>query len=176
VVAGVAHALFDDYHHNVESTYLSLFDSSPGSTQCGTRSTTRGARSGSPNYFRKPYGPDGARRRRGYHKDPLTVLGITDASTTSSSRRRADQSFTGARPTTTPCTTTSNSVTKRPPDVRAHVSARCDGASAPGDAAPPGAVHGNQEAMDDFVSVLAGTLSPPSSSTPTTSAASWAAG
>ena len=27
VIAGVAHTLFDDYHHNVESTYLSMFDS-----------------------------------------------------------------------------------------------------------------------------------------------------
>ena len=29
VIAGVAHALFDDYHHNVEATYFSLFDSAP---------------------------------------------------------------------------------------------------------------------------------------------------
>ena len=30
LVAGVAHALFDDYHHNVEATYFSLFDVGAG--------------------------------------------------------------------------------------------------------------------------------------------------
>ena len=36
-----------------------------------------------------------------------------------------------------------------------------------------GAMHGNQDAMDGFASVMAGTLSPPAFFYPTTSAGSW---
>ena len=167
VVAGVAHARFDDYHHNVESTYLSLFDSAPEFAE-RIRGATREARFNGtgdlPNYFRKPYGPGWALvGDAGFHKDPLTAFGITDAFHDVELLVGAlDQSFTGERPFD---------------DAMANYQQQRDAAAMPMfeltcqlaamEPPPPemqqllGAVHGNQEAMDGFVSVMAGTLGPP---------------
>jgi flavin-dependent dehydrogenase len=167
VIAGVAHALFDDYHHNVESTYFSLFDSSPEFAE-RLRHATREARFAGtgdlPNYFRKPFGPGWALvGDAGFHKDPLTAFGITDAFRDVELLVDAlDQSFTGTRPfddalrdyqqqrdeAALPMyelTCQLAAMEPPPPEMRALL----------------GALHGNQEATDDFVSVMAGTLSPP---------------
>ena len=103
VVSGVAHALFDDYHHNVESTYLSLFDSAPDFAERirGAKREERFAGTGDlPNFFRKPSGPGWALvGDAGYHKDPLTAFGITDAFRDVELLVDAlDQSFKGERP------------------------------------------------------------------------------
>jgi flavin-dependent dehydrogenase len=166
VVAGVAHALFDDYHHNVESTYLSIFDDAPEFAE-RIRGATREARFAGtgdlPNFFRKPYGPGWALvGDAGYHKDPLTAFGITDAFHDVELLVTAlDQSFTGERPfddamhdyqqqrdeATMPMfeLTCQLAALEPPPPEMQHLL---------------GAVHGNQEATDAFVSVMAGTLSP----------------
>ena len=117
-----------------------------------------------PNYFRKPYGPGWALvGDAGFHKDPLTAFGITDAFHDVELLVDAlDQSFTGERPFD---------------DAMADYQQQRDAAAMPMfeltcqlaamEPPPPemqqllGAVHGNQEAMDDFVSVMAGTLGPP---------------
>jgi flavin-dependent dehydrogenase len=167
VVAGVAHARFDDYHHNVESTYLSLFDSAPEFAE-RIRGATREARFAGtgdlPNYFRKPYGPGWALvGDAGFHKDPLTAFGITDAFHDVELLVDAlDQSLKDERPFD---------------DAMLDYQQRRDEAAMPMfeltcqlaamEPPPPemqallGAVHGNQEAMDGFVSVMAGTLEPP---------------
>ncbi len=167
VVAGVAHARFDDYHHNVESTYLSLFDSAPEFAE-RIRGATREARFNGtgdlPNYFRKPYGPGWALvGDAGFHKDPLTAFGITDAFHDVELLVDAlDQSLKDERPFD---------------DAMADYQQRRDEAAMPMfeltcqlaamEPPPPemqallGAVNGNQEAMDGFVSVMAGTLEPP---------------
>ena len=168
VVAGVAHALFDDYHHNVESTYLSMFDSRRSSPSASAARSARERFAGTgdlPNYFRKPYGPGWALvGDAGYHKDPLTAFGITDAFHDVELARRRARPVVHGRP----------AVRRR--DARLPAAARrsgdCRCSSSP--ASSPrwsrrrprckqllGAVHGNQEAMDDFASVMAGTLPPP---------------
>jgi flavin-dependent dehydrogenase len=167
VVAGVARALFDDYHHNVESTYLSLFDSAPEFAERirGAKREARFAGTGDlPNYFRKPYGPGWALvGDAGFHKDPLTAFGITDAFHDVELLVDAlDRSLTGERSFD---------------DAMKDYQQRRDEAATPMfeltcqlaamEPPPPemqallGAVNGNQEAMDDFASVMAGTLEPP---------------
>jgi len=167
VVAGVPHARFGDYRHDVEGTYLSLFDSAPEFAERirGAKREARFTSSGDlPNYFRKPYGPGWALvGDAGYHKDPLTAFGISDAFRDVEFLVDAlDQSLSSEQP----CD-----------DAMAGYQQRRDEASMPMfeltlqfaamEPPPPemqqllGAVNGNQQAMDDFASVMAGTLEPP---------------
>jgi flavin-dependent dehydrogenase len=167
VIAGVAHALFDDYHHNVESTYFSLFDSAPEFAE-RLRGATREARFAGtgdlPNYFRKPYGPGWALvGDAGYHKDPITAFGITDAFRDVELLVDAlDQSFTGSRPFDDAM---HDYQQQRDEAALPMYELTCQFAAM--EPPPPerqalfGAMHGHQEAIDDFVSVMAGTLPPP---------------
>jgi flavin-dependent dehydrogenase len=167
VVAGVAHANFDDYRKNVESTYLSMFDSAPQFAELirGAKREARFTGTGDlQNYFRKPYGPGWALvGDAGYHKDPLTAFGITDAFHDVELLVDAlDQSFTGA--------------SSFDDAMRSYQQQRDEAATpmfeltlqlAAMEPPPPemqalfGAMYGNEEAMDGFASVMAGTLPPP---------------
>ena len=165
---GVAHALFDDYHHNVESTYFSLFDSAP---EFAERIRGANARSALHRHRRsaellpQAVRPRlGARRRRGLPQGPAhRVRHHRRVPRRRAPRRRARSVVQRRRArSTTRCRTTSSSATKR--------RCRCSSSRA---SSPRwsrhlrrckrcfGAMHGNQEAMDGFVSVMAGTLSPP---------------
>ncbi len=167
LVAGVADARFDDYRHNVESTYLSLFDGAPEFAE-RVRGATREARFAGtgdlPNFFRKPYGPGWALvGDAGYHKDPLTAFGITDAFRDVELVVDAlDQSFAGERP----FDDAMNDYQQRRDEAAMPMfELTCQVATM--EPPPPemqallAAVHGNQQSMDDFVSVMAGTLEPP---------------
>jgi 2-polyprenyl-6-methoxyphenol hydroxylase-like FAD-dependent oxidoreductase len=168
VIAGVQHERFvNEFRHNVESTYLSLFDAAPEFAERirGAKREERFTSSGDlPNFFRKPYGPGWALvGDAGYHKDPITAWGISDAFRDVESLTDAlDQAFADGRPYD---------------DAMVDYQRRRDEASMPmfeltlqfASLEPPppemqqllGAMAGNQQAMDDFASVMAGTLEPP---------------
>ena len=130
------------------------------------RGATREARfaGGSvPNFFRKPYGPGWALvGDAGYNKDPITAQGIPDAFHDAELCATAlDATFDGRRPFADAMSTyhmerdarvlpmyeftTQLATLEAPPAEMQHLL---------------GAMHGNRDAMDSFVSVTAGTVSP----------------
>ncbi len=115
-----------------------------------------------PGYFRKPYGPGWALLGdAGYHKNPITAMGINDAFRDAELVAGAlDDAFAGRR-------AVRGGDERVPADPRP--TRRCPIYEFTDDFAqlqppPPemqqlfGAMHGNQEAMDGFVSVQAATL------------------
>jgi flavin-dependent dehydrogenase len=158
---------FDANRKNVEASYLSALDLAPEFAE-RVRAATRESRfmgSGDlPNFFRKPYGPGWALiGDAGYHKDPITAQGITDAFRDAEAMADAiDGAFSGRQAM---------------PDALAAYQRTRDDAAMPlfeftcdlASLHPPapeleqllGAMPGNAEAMNGFVSVIAGTLRPP---------------
>ena len=156
-----AHAFKSD----VEANFLKTLDTAPEFAE-RVRAATREERfsGGSvPNFFRKPYGPGWALvGDAGYNKDPITAQGISDAFRDAELCATAlDESFTGARSfddamadyhetrdaevlAVFEFTTQMATLEPPPPDLQQVL----------------GAVYGNQDAMDDFVSLTAGTVSP----------------
>ena len=116
-----------------------------------------------PNFFRKPYGPGWALvGDAGYNRDPITAMGITDAFREVELCVTAlDETLTGAR-----SYEDAMSDYQRKRDM--HALPVYEFTTDLARLEPPtpemqqllGRVHGNQEAMDDFVSVNAATLSP----------------
>jgi 2-polyprenyl-6-methoxyphenol hydroxylase-like FAD-dependent oxidoreductase len=116
-----------------------------------------------PNFFRTPYGEGWALvGDAGYHKDPITAQGISDAFRDASALATSvDAALTGRLPFA---------------DAMARYQRARDDAVLPifeftcelATLQPPppemqqllGAMQGNQEAMDGFVGVIAGTVSP----------------
>ena len=117
-----------------------------------------------PNFFRKPYGPGWALvGDAGYNKDPITAQGISDAFRDAELCAAAlDDVFAGARTfddamagyqRTRDDARRCRSTSSRPSWPRSsRRRPRCSSCSAPS--------HGNQDAMDAFVSITAGTVSP----------------
>ncbi len=68
--------------------------------QGATRETRFTGTADLPNFFRKPYGPGWALvGDAGYHKDPITALGISDAFRDAEGVSAAiDDAFSGRRP------------------------------------------------------------------------------
>jgi len=116
-----------------------------------------------PNFFRKPYGPGWALiGDAGYEKDPITAQGITDAFLGAERCAQVlDEAFSGARPFEE-----AMSAYQRQRDERAlpMYAFTCQLASM--QPPPPelqqllGAIQGNQEAMNQFARMNAGTISP----------------
>ena len=116
-----------------------------------------------PNYFRKPYGPGWALvGDAGYSKDPITAQGIPDAFRDAERCADAlDSVFRGVTAFEDAMSTyqmerdteagpiydftTQLATLETPPEPFQHLL---------------GAVHGNQQAMDEFVSLTSGTVSP----------------
>ena len=153
------------YRTDIEGNYLATLDMAPEFAE-RVRAATRAERfrfCGVPNFYRRPFGPGWALvGDAGYCKDPITAQGISDAFVDAELCAAAlDQAFRGelsfdaamsdyqhARDTRTRATygfTTQLATLEPPPPEVLHVL---------------GAAYGNQGAMDDFVSVVAGTLSP----------------
>jgi 2-polyprenyl-6-methoxyphenol hydroxylase-like FAD-dependent oxidoreductase len=153
------------YKHDIESNYLKTLELAPEFAD-RVRSATREERftgGGVPNFFRTPFGPGWALvGDAGYTRDPITAQGMSDAFRDGELCAHAlDQFFTG---------------TRRFDDAMADYQRTRDEQVLPifefttqlATLAPPppemqqvlGAVHGNTEAMDDFVSLSAGSLSP----------------
>jgi 2-polyprenyl-6-methoxyphenol hydroxylase-like FAD-dependent oxidoreductase len=165
IVMGWPYAEASAYKADVEANYLKTFDLAPefGERVRAAKREARFAGGAVSNYFRKPFGPGWALiGDAGYNKDPITCQGITDAfhdverctdalvdvyelgrtfdDAMSEWQRARDEQALPIYEFTT------NMATLEPP--------------------PPelqqlfGAMQGNQAAMNDFVSIVAATMSP----------------
>lgn len=165
VLTGCPFAQASDFRRDIEANYLAAIDRVPDFAKRvrGARREDRIIGGGVPNFFRKPYGPGWALvGDAGYTKDPITGQGITDAFHTAESCARAvDDALAGRRDfddamhdyqrrrdeAVQPLyefTTQLATLEPPPPEMRQLL----------------GAVAGSQAAMDAFVSVTAGSLSP----------------
>jgi flavin-dependent dehydrogenase len=151
--------------HDIEGNYMKTFELVPEFAQ-RIESATRVERfytTGVENWFRKPFGPGWALvGDAGYDRDPITAQGITDAFLQAELCAVAlDEYFTGTREFEV-----AMGDFHRARDERSLPIYEFTTQLATLEPPPPelqqllGAVHGNQAAMDDFVSVTAGTLSP----------------
>ena len=117
-----------------------------------------------PGFFRKPYGPGWALvGDAGYTKDPVTALGISDAFLDAERCAQAiEQWLSGARPYAEAMADYQRSRDERALPL---YGLTCDLAMLHSPAAEMqrllAAVHGNQEAMDDFASMMVGALPVP---------------
>jgi flavin-dependent dehydrogenase len=167
VVQGWPQSQFQANRKDIEGTYMKSFELAPEFAERihGAKRETRFVGSGDlPGFFLKPYGPGWALvGDAGYHKHPITAFGITDAFRDAEALASAlDDAFAGRRPYD---------------DAMADYQRARDEVALPiygftNDFAtlePPaaemqqliGAMQGNPEAMDGFVSVMAGTLPAP---------------
>jgi 2-polyprenyl-6-methoxyphenol hydroxylase-like FAD-dependent oxidoreductase len=164
-VGGWPYAEFETNKQDVEGHFLKMFDLAPGFAE-RLRGATRVAPfagAAVPNFFRKPYGPGWALvGDAGYNKDPITAQGITDAFRDAELCATAsDQAFSGARPFDEAM---AGYQRVRDQHVLPMYEFTCQLATL--EPPPPqmqqlfGAIHGNQKAMDGFVQMNAGTISP----------------
>jgi 2-polyprenyl-6-methoxyphenol hydroxylase-like FAD-dependent oxidoreductase len=165
VVVGWPAAEIAAYKSDVEGNFLKTLQLSPDIAERVERATRvdRFYFGSVPNYFRKPFGPGWVLvGDAGYNKDPITAQGISDAFRDAERCASAlDEVFAGARSfddaladaqrardehalPTYEFTTQMATLEPPPPELQQLI----------------GAMHGNQRAMDAFVSVLAGSLSP----------------
>jgi flavin-dependent dehydrogenase len=165
LVVGWPYAESMAYKADIEANYLKTFELAPEFAD-RVRAATRVERfyGGSvPNFFRRPYGPGWALvGDAGYNKDPITAQGISDAFRDAELCSMAlHEFFTGDRAYDDAMSdyqrtrdghvlpifefTTQLATLEAPPEEMQQLL---------------GAVHGNQDAMDDFVSLTAGTVSP----------------
>ena len=165
LVVGWPYAESKAYKADAEANYLKTLELVPDLAE-RVRAATRVERfsGGSvPNFFRKPYGPGWALvGDAGYNKDPITAQGISDAFRDAEVCSAAlDESFSGRR-----SFEDAMSAWHRTRD--AHVTPIFEFTTqlATLEAPPPemqqllGAVSGDRDAMNSFVSVVAGTVSP----------------
>jgi flavin-dependent dehydrogenase len=167
VVVGWPPSQFKENRKDVEGSYMKSFELAPEFAEriCGAKRETRFVGTADlPGFFLKPYGPGWALvGDAGYHKHPITAFGITDAFRDAEAVASAlDAAFAGRRPyddamadyqqgrdeEALPIYEFTNEFAKiepPPPEMQQLI----------------GAMHGNQEAMDGFVSVMAGTLPAP---------------
>ncbi len=166
VVGGWPFSDFEAGRKDHERRFLAMFDAVPEFAERvrGARREARIAGSAVDNFFRVPYGPGWALvGDAGYNKDPITAQGILDSFLDAELLAdAAHAALSGAQP--------------HDDAMRAYQQARdqralpmyeltCQLASL---APPPpemqqlfGAIHGNQPAVDAFVRMNAGALSPP---------------
>jgi flavin-dependent dehydrogenase len=152
---------------DVESAYLKSFEVAPEFAErihAATRETRFVGAGDLRGYFYKPYGPGWALvGDAGYHKHPITAFGITDAFRDAEALASGlDDAFTERRPFEDAMADYQRA---RDEDAMPIYEFTCDFAKI--EPPPPemqqliGAMQGNQEAMDGFVSVMAGTLPAP---------------
>jgi 2-polyprenyl-6-methoxyphenol hydroxylase-like FAD-dependent oxidoreductase len=165
LVMGWPSAEASAFKADVEANYLATLELVPEVAErvAGATRVERFYGAAVPNFFRTPFGQGWVLiGDAGYTKDPITAQGISDAFHDAERCAAAlDDVFTGRRPFTDAMAafqqerdaerlpiyefTTQLATLAPPPEEMQHLLA---------------AMHGNQEAMDAFVSVVAGTLSP----------------
>jgi 2-polyprenyl-6-methoxyphenol hydroxylase-like FAD-dependent oxidoreductase len=161
------HREFEANRNDLEGSYMKSFELAPEFAERlrGAKRETRLVGTGDlPNFFRKPYGPGWALvGDAGYHKDPITAFGITDAFRDAEAVAAAiDDAFSGRREYDEALAGYQRARDEEAQPIYAFT---CDFARI--EPPPPemqqllGAVAGNQAAMDRFVSVMAGTLPAP---------------
>jgi 2-polyprenyl-6-methoxyphenol hydroxylase-like FAD-dependent oxidoreductase len=165
IVVGWPYAEADAYKHDVEGNYLKTLELVPEFAE-RVRHAKREERftgGSNLNFFRKPFGNGWALvGDAGYEKDNITAQGINDAFRDAELCVTAlDEAFTGSR-----SYEEAMADYHRVRDERAMPIYEFTTQMATLEPPPPelqqllGAVHGNAEAMSDFVSMLAGTVSP----------------
>jgi 2-polyprenyl-6-methoxyphenol hydroxylase-like FAD-dependent oxidoreductase len=163
VLVGVATGDFDQARKDLEATYLAALDRSPLGEQVrsGKREDRFHVATDLAGYFRKPYGPGWALvGDAGYHKHPVTAMGITDAFADATRISEAlSESIAG-----TSTFDDAMAAYQHARDEHAMPMYEMTFGFATLEPPPPemqqvlGALVGNQEATNDFVSVQAGTL------------------
>ncbi len=165
VLAGCPYAQASTFRADVERNYFEAIDRVPEFAD-RLHAATREERffgGGVPNFFRKPYGPGWALvGDAGYTKDPVTAQGVSDAFRGAEMCAAAlEQAFEWRRPYDE-----AMSDYQRRRDAAAMPVYEFTTELAKLEPPPPqmqqllAAVHGDQAAMDAFVSVMAGTMSP----------------
>ncbi len=165
LVVGWPYAESKAYKADVEANYLKTLELAPEIAD-RVRAATREERFAGgavPNFFRKPFGPGWALvGDAGYNKDPITAQGIGDAFRDAELCTTAlDETFNGGR-----SFDDAMSAYHRTRDAEVLPIYEFTTQLATLEAPPVemqqllGAVHGNRDAMDSFVSVTAGTVSP----------------
>jgi 2-polyprenyl-6-methoxyphenol hydroxylase-like FAD-dependent oxidoreductase len=165
LVVGWPHAEAEAYKSDVEANFLATLDLAPEFAERvrGAKREARYTAAVCPNFFRKPYGPGWALvGDAGYTKDPLTAQGISDAFRDAERCTSAlHQTLSGDRPY--------DEAMAAYHQVRdEHALPIYELTTELATLAPPtpemqellGAVHGNPDSMDSFVSLVAGTVSP----------------
>jgi flavin-dependent dehydrogenase len=167
VVQGWPPSQFKENRKDIEGTYMKSFELAPEFAErihAAKRETRFVGTADLPNFFAKPYGPGWALvGDAGYHKHPITAFGITDAFRDAEALATAlDDAFSERRAYDHAMTDYQQA---RDEDALPIYEFTCEFAKI--EPPPPemqqliGAMHGNQEAMDGFVSVMAGTLPAP---------------
>jgi 2-polyprenyl-6-methoxyphenol hydroxylase-like FAD-dependent oxidoreductase len=164
---GLARSEFKANRGNLERNYLKTLQRAPQLAErvrVGERQTHFVGTADLPNFFRQPYGPGWALvGDAGYLKDPITGQGISDAFRDAELLADAlDDSFAGRRPFDDAM---ANYQRVRDDAALPMFDLTCQFATL--EPPPPemwqllDAIHGNQEAMDSFVSMMAGTIPVP---------------
>ncbi len=167
VIVGWPRSQFKANRGDVEGTYMRSFELAPEFAERIRRAKREERIVGTgdlPNFFRKPYGPGWALvGDAGYHKHPITGFGIMDAFRDAEAVASAlDDTFAGRRPYDDAMAGYQRA---RDEEALPMYEFTCDFAQI--EPPPPelqqliGATAGSQTAMDDFVSVMAGTLPAP---------------
>jgi flavin-dependent dehydrogenase len=165
VVVGWPAAEATAYKSDVEANYLKTLELAPefADQVRGAKREERFAGGSVPNFFRKPYGPGWALvGDAGYTKDPITAQGISDAFHDAELCSDAlDAAFTGER-----AYAEAMADYHQTRDARVLAIYEFTTQLATMEPPPPemqqlfGAMYGNPDAMDMFVSLTAGTVSP----------------
>jgi len=167
LVGGWPYAQFATNRTDYEGHYLRMFELAPAFAERlrGAKRETRLAAVGDLHgFFRTPYGPGWALvGDAGYHKDPITAFGISDAFRDAEQAAAAlDHAFSGRRPYAEAMAAWQQT---RDAESLPVCGLTCEFAKIEPPPAPMlqllGAVAADREAMDDFVSVMAGTLPAP---------------
>jgi flavin-dependent dehydrogenase len=167
VVVGWPMAEFATNRRDIEGSYMRSLDLAPDFAErvrAAARETRFVGTGDQPNFFRKPYGPGWALvGDAGYHKDPCTAHGITDAFRDAELLADAlDDGFAGRRAITAAMASYQET---RDAVALPLYELTCDFAKI--EPPPPemqqlmGAMQTSQGSMDGFVSVMAGTLPAP---------------
>ena len=164
-VAGWPYSEFDANKKDVEGHFLKLFDLVPAFAERVRGAKREAPIAGTPvtNFFRTPYGPGWALvGDAGYTKDPITAQGINDAFRDAEHCARAlDQTFSGAR-------AFDDAMGEYQRARDSHVGPMYEFTCQLATLQPPppemqqllASIGGNQQAMDAFAQMNAGTLSP----------------
>jgi 2-polyprenyl-6-methoxyphenol hydroxylase-like FAD-dependent oxidoreductase len=165
VIAGWPYAEFEANKQDVERHYMKTLELAPAFAERVRRARREARFAGAalPNFFRKPYGAGWALvGDAGYNKDPITAQGISDAFRDAESLASAlDHVFTGQM-------AFEDAMNGHQRQRDEHVLPMYEFTCQLATLAPPppemqqlfGAISGNQEHMDSFVQMNAGTISP----------------